>query len=125
MPRLTALDVSGKRFTDSVVVALAKKFTAVERLADKAFGDHVGTLGGGAAAVDDARIVEHVPQAVGAEDEPRRVGWGSGSAPSRTARPGVRPCCVRECLRAMLGLSDEEISERPRVLLWRSESEEE
>ena len=33
MPHLTALDVSGKRFTDSVVVALAKKFTAVERLA--------------------------------------------------------------------------------------------
>ena len=30
---LTALDVSGKRFTDSVVVALAKKFTTIERLA--------------------------------------------------------------------------------------------
>ena len=30
-------------------------------------------------------------------------GWGSGSAPPRTAWPGVRPCCVRESLRAMLG----------------------
>ena len=57
-----------------------------------------------------------------------RVGRGGVGLRLRSIAHGEAwcpPLLLRECLRAMLGVSDEEISERPRVLLWRSESEEE
>ena len=71
----------------------------VEGLADQPLGDHVGRLGGMAAAVDDARVVEHLEGQTPARPGLRAAPWRGSMAASHSPcgrcaalRPRGRAC---------------------------------
>ena len=56
----------------------------VEGLADQPLGDHVGRFGGVAAAVDDARVVEHLEGQTPARPGLRAAPWSGSMAASHS-----------------------------------------
>ena len=73
--------------------------TTVECLADQPLSDHVGRFGGVAAAVDDARVVEHLEGGTPARPGLRAAPWRGSMAASHgpsghcaALQPGGRAC---------------------------------